>query len=81
MKYPLPDKRVKIIQGDQKIAKKCYMESLKLKKVITMGMNVIGIKVEEKSLKEALMDEGLATPGQADMEAMVKDLFQNDDNS
>lgn len=57
------------------------MESLKLKKVITVGVNVVGIKVEEKSLKEALMDEGMATPCQVDTKAMGKYLFQNDDSS
>lgn len=32
MKYPLFNKWVKVIQGDQESADKCYMYSLKLKK-------------------------------------------------
>lgn len=38
MKYPLPNGRVRVIQGDQEIARKYYVESLKLKKVHTMDI-------------------------------------------
>lgn len=39
MKYLLFDGRVGVIQGDQKFSRKCYVESLKLKRVGTLGMN------------------------------------------
>lgn len=38
------------------------MESLKLKKVVTMGVNSIDMKVEEKSLEESLPGKGTTTP-------------------
>lgn len=37
MKYTLSDGRVGVIHGDQKIAKNYYIESLKLKRVRTLG--------------------------------------------
>lgn len=46
MKYMLPYELVRVIQGDQEIARKCYVESLKLKKVKIMGLNTVGIKFE-----------------------------------
>lgn len=39
MKYPFSDGRVGVIQRDQKIAMKCYIKSLKLKRVRTLGAN------------------------------------------
>lgn len=46
---PLPDGRVGVNQGDQKIAWKCYIKSLKFKKASTMSVNAIGKKFEAKS--------------------------------
>lgn len=45
MKYPLPDGRVGVIQEDQEISMKCYIYSLKLKKVRIMGVNIDGMKL------------------------------------
>lgn len=39
MKYPFSNERVGDIQGDHKISKKCYVESLKLKRIQTLGAN------------------------------------------
>lgn len=33
MKYPLSDGQVGFVQGDQAISRKCYVESLKLKRI------------------------------------------------
>ena len=38
------------------------MESLKMKKVVTMGVNYFDMKVDEKSLEEALPSKGTTTP-------------------
>lgn len=55
MKYPLSNGQVGVIQGDQEIAKKCYVECLKLKRVCTLGLKVrnivLGIKPPKKPTK------------------------------
>lgn len=40
MKYLLPNERVRVVQGDQEIARKCYVESLKLKRTDLLGVRM-----------------------------------------
>lgn len=49
---PLLDGIVGVIQEDQKVIKKSYVESLKLKKVRIVGMNVVGVTLVAKPLEE-----------------------------
>lgn len=57
MNYPFLDGRVKVIQGDQEIARKCYIDSLKLKRDETVGVNVVGINLRTKPRGEAPKEE------------------------
>lgn len=43
MKYPLPNGRVGIIQGDQEISIKCYTEILMLKRRRTIGVKAMNM--------------------------------------
>lgn len=57
MKYPLSNRRVRVIHGYHKISKKCYIESLKLKTVRTMGVNTRKVGSRMKPPEKALRDE------------------------
>lgn len=67
IKYPFLDGWVEVFWGDQKIARKWYLEWLKLKKFRTINVNTVSMRLEAKLLKEALMDEDLAIIDQEDM--------------
>lgn len=61
------------------IFKKCYVENLKLKKIITVDVNAVGIKVKVKPPKEALIKECLIIPGEGNTKAVEEDLISRDD--
>lgn len=48
MKYMLSYGQVRVIQGDHEITIKCYVESVKLKRVCTLGVKsrIVGSKVK-----------------------------------
>lgn len=79
MKYPDSDGQVGVNQGDQEITIKGYMESQKLKKVRTKGVNVVDMKMDEKLPKEAHIDRVSTTLEQDNMKDTWKDLLENDD--
>lgn len=45
-----------------------------------MGVNVVGMNMEENPLKEYLTSEGLTTLDYVDTKFKGNDLLQNDDN-
>lgn len=73
MKYLLSDGKVCIIQGDQDISRKCYVECLKLKKVRIVGVNIMGAK--ENLSVEALEEIGHVAPKEANMKPREEDIL------
>lgn len=59
---------------------KCYVESLKLKKVNIMVVNIIGMKLEAQTLKEYPINKDMASLDQIDMKDTWKDTLSNDDD-
>lgn len=57
MKYPLPNKRVGVIQGDQETTRKCYAESIKLKRTHASGGITKRMSLRIMPPGEAYMDE------------------------
>lgn len=54
MKYPFFDGHVRDIQGDQEVFRKCYVESLMLKSVLTLGMDTKKVSSRIKPPKATL---------------------------
>lgn len=80
MKYMLPYGWVRVIHGDYNISRKCYAESLKLKKVRKVGVNTVDVKLGKTPLKENPHYEGLVTRSQEDTELVERDLLSNENN-
>lgn len=57
VKYPLPGERVGVVQGDHEIFRKCYVESLKSKRVRTLGTNTRKGNLRIMSPREAFKFE------------------------
>lgn len=62
IKYMFSYRQVGVIQGDQEISMKCYVESLKLKRVHTLGANTKKVGLRLKLLGE--IRRGNETPPQ-----------------
>lgn len=61
MKYLLSDGQFRVIQGDQKVSRKCYMEILKLKRVKSLGVNPKSM-VQRIKPPEVVLKDGEAPP-------------------
>lgn len=57
MKYSLSNGRVRVIQGNRDISRKCYVESLKLKRVCTLCARASRIGLGIKPLGETYKGE------------------------
>lgn len=62
MMYPLQDGKIEVIQGDEQISINFYIKSLKLKKVRTTVVNVVGVNLVTKPLNKVEEDKDLIAP-------------------
>lgn len=69
MKYPLSNGRVGVIQWNQEIAKKCYVERLKLKRARTVGVNTVNMKVVIKPPENVSTKKGITNPNEENMKS------------
>lgn len=62
------------------ISRKCYVESLNLKKVRAVCMDVTSLKAKTKPLKESSLEEGLTIPKKEDAKIVEEDILLRDDS-
>ena len=61
-----------VIQGNYEITRKCYVESLMLKRVSIVGMNIVHTKTKVKPLEKVSTKEDMTNPDEESVKYVEK---------